>query len=276
MRVTVMRRLLFVIAGIFFSVTSLAQGMVQEGQDGYGILFRQSVKSCDEFMCRFNEEEYFPDLDVNDEKYGKKNFILLFDYRIAQEKGKEAFIDEVGQFYQAIKDNNVQLKFESKKWYAELRTTFVFKKKDVEIGLVFQPEKTPKDLWCWTIVGVNGLEKVGYADSTNRMVISPEQNEAEFIEVESDFKFASKHFSQFRSYQLELDALSYFFALVESGSLTFKNRIETIYYFFDVPSYVFSVKYHARSISNTGWLISSYQKVTAKEKATKQKKLLSK
>ena len=271
-----MRRIRIFIIGLVCSMAAFAQGTILDGQDAFGVLFRQSVKSCDEFMCRFNEDEFFPDLNANDEQLGEKNIMLLFDYRIAQEKGKETFIDEVGKFYHAVKANNVQLKFENQNWYAELRTTFAFKKKDVEIGLVFQPDKTPKDLWCWTIVGVNGLEKVGYADSTSRMVISPEQNEAEFIEIESDFKFASKQFSLFRSYQTKLDALSYFFALVESGTLTFKNRIEVIYHFYDVPSYVFSVKYHARQKSNNGWLISSYKKVTAKEKATQLKELLSK
>ena len=141
---------------------------------------------------------------------------------------------------------------------------------------MFQPEKTPKDLWCWTIVGVNGLEKVGYADSISRLVISPEQNEAEFMEIESDFKFSSKQFSQFRSYNSRLDALSYFFALVESGTLTFNSRIGTIYHFYDVPSYVFSVKYHDRKKSNTGWLISILKKVSTEEKANCLKELLSK
>lgn len=270
-----MKRCLFILIGIL-PMVALAQGTVLDGQDAFGALFRQSVKSCDEFMCRFNEEEFFPDLDASDPQMGLKNFMLLFDYELAKTKGKDTFIKDVHQFYNAVKADNVKLKFESRNWYAELRAGFTYKKKPLELGLVLQPEKTPKGLWCWTIVGVNGLEKVGFADSTSRLVISPEQNEAEFMEIESDFKFSSKQFSQFRSYSSKLDALSYFFALVESGTLTFNSRIETIYHFYDVPSYIFSVKYYDRKKSNTGWLISIYKKASTSEKTKHLKELLSK
>lgn len=253
-----------------------AQGTVLDKQDAFGALFRQSVKSCDEFMCRFNEEEFFPDLDANDPQLGLKNFMLLFDYQLVNKKGKEKFIEETNHFYETIKKGKIKLTFESRNWYAELRTNFLHEKSNVELGIILQPEKTPKGLWCWTIVGVNGLEKVGFADSTKRMVISPEQNESEFMEIESDFKFSSKQFSQFRSYNKKLEALSYFFALVESGKLTFKSRVSTTYHFFDVPSYAFSVRYHDRKKSNTGWLIFDYKKLTKEEKNSKLQKLLSK
>lgn len=269
-----MKKLLLLVA--FLSPLYLmAQGSVLDNQNAFGSLFCQSIKSCDEFMCRFNEEEFFPDLDENDPQLGLKNCMLLFDYQLALDR-KDDFIQDVSHFYETIKAKKVKLKFDSKQWYAELRTIFVYKKKNIELGIIFQPEKTPKGLSCWTIIGVNGLEKVGYADSTSRLVISPEQNEAEFIEIESDFKFSAKQFSQFRSYNKSLDALSYFFALVESGTLSFSSRKETIYHFFNVPSYIFSVRYHARKKSNTGWLISDFRKLTESEKTASLNNLLGK
>ena len=246
------------------------------GQDVYDVLFRQSVKSCDEFMCRFNEEEFFPGLDEADPQKGKKNFLSLFDYDLSQSSDKESFMKDVFHFYDIVKQYNVKLKYESKNWFAELRVNFIYKKKAVEISLVLQTEKTPKDLSCWTIVGVKGLDKLGYADSSQRMVISPEQHEAEFMELESDFKFYSKQFSQFRSYHAGLDPLSYFFALVETGTLTFDRRISTTFHFFDVPSYVFSVGYFNRKKSNTGWLITEYKEVSQEEKKLLLKQLFGK
>ena len=108
------------------------------------------------------------------------------------------------------------------------------------------------------------------------MVISPEQHEADFMELDGDFKFSANNFSQFRSYHAKLDALSYFFALVESGALLFDSRVSTQFHFYDVPSYVFSIKYHERKKSNTGWLITAYKKVNSKEKTNMLNKLLSK
>lgn len=246
------------------------------GQDYYDILFNRCVKSCDEFMCRFNEEEFFPDLDKNDEQLGQKNMMLLFDYQLSKELGKEKFLQDVWKFYDVVKSNNVKLEYESKKWFAEVRVTFMYNKKSIELGLVFQPEKTPKGLDCWTVIGVNGLDKIGYKDSTQRLVVSPEQHEAEFMELESDFKFSAKEFSLFRSYKSKLDALSYFFALVESEVLVFKKRVSTTYHFFDVPSYVFSVTYFNRKSSNTGWLITSYEEVNDIKKREIINKLLCK
>ena len=245
-------------------------------QDFYDILFRQSVKSCDEFMCRFNEEEYFPDLKKDDPQLGQKNFLFLFDYELANGKDRNVFLKSIYSFYDAVKANHAKLKYESKNWYAEQRLSFLYKKKSVEISLIFQTEESVKKLPSWTIVGVKGMEKVGFDNSDKRMSISPEQNEAEFMELESIFKFNSKSVSQFRSNKLQLDALSYFFALVESGALTFEGRISTSYHFFDVPSYMFTVSFYSRKKSNSGWLISDFKKVNQEEKKTIIYKLLGK
>lgn len=242
-------------------IYGFSQGTLIDEQVAYSNLFRQSVKSCDEFMCRFNEDEFFPDLDASDPELGKKNFLLLFDHKLLAEKGKNEFLQEVFKFYSVVQSSNVKLGYDSKKWYAELRAEFTYKKKNVELGIVLQTERTQKSLPCWTIVGVNGLEKIGYKDSTNRYTISPEQHEALFVEIDSDFQYSSKDFSLFRGKDIEIDALSYFFALVETGTIKFQKRILTQFHFFDVPSYVFSIQYHDRTKSNTGWLISNYKHI---------------
>lgn len=271
-----MKKNIFVLLLIIFSLKLNAQTFFFNEKDYRDVLFAQSVKSCDEFICRFNEEEFFPDLDINDPQLGKKNFLMLFDYQLSIDRDKDSFLTDVFQLYDTIRVNKIKLEYESSKWYAELHTEFIYKKNKVELGIVFQPEKTPKDLLCWTIVGVNGLEQVGFTDSIKRMVISPEQHESEFMEIESCFKFYNNQFSEFRSYQSSLDALSYFFALIESGTMIFSKRVSTTFHFFCVPSYWFCVKYHNRMKANNGWLISDFKKVTLKEKALIINNLLTK
>ena len=152
-----MKKVILSLAGILMSFCAMAQDVALVGQDAYSALFRQSVKSCDEFMCRFNEEEYFPGLDISDPQVGFKNFMLLFDYKLSEAKSKDEFLKEISDLYDAIRKNNIKLEYKSKDWYAELRTTFMYKKNSVELGLVFKTEETPKGLSCWTIAGVNGL-----------------------------------------------------------------------------------------------------------------------
>ena len=157
-----------------------------------------------------------------------------------------------------------------------MRTEFTYKKKNVELGIILQTEKSQKGLPCWSIVGVNGLEKIGFRDTTNRYTISPEQHEALFSEIDSDLQYSSKEFSLFRGQEITIDALSYFFALVETGTIKFQKRIKTQFHFFDVPSYIFCIEYRDRSKSNTGWLITSYNRTDEKSKVLLLNKLLGK
>lgn len=251
-----------------------AQNTVFVGEDLRDVLFRQSVKSCDEFMCRFNEEEFFPDLDKSDPLLYKKNFLFLFDYTMSQGKDKTEFLNDIYAFYDSVKVSNTKLQFESQYWYSELRANFAYKKKTVELGLVFKTEITPKGLPCWTLTGINGLEKIGYVNSDVHFVISPEQHESEFMEIDSDFKINAKEFSKFRSYGKEVNSLSYFFALVESGILSYVDRLYCIFHFFDVPSYYFKVKYCSRKKANNGWLITDYKKVNEEDVTQIKKNLL--
>lgn len=253
------------LAVLLCGIVANAQTVMHGVRDAQNILFEQSVKSCDEFMCRFNEEEFFPDLSSNDSLRGRHNFQWLFDYMLFQGQKRDSLVMEVDAFYGQVKRSNTKLRYESKNWYAELRTNFTYKNQNVELGLVFRNEITPKGLQCWTIVGVNGLEQVGFNDKEERLVISPEQHEADFMEIESDFKFNSKTFSRFRSFEAELSSLSYFFALVESGVLVFNRRISTFFHFFDVPSYYFKVDFCSRKKANNGWLITDFRKTDEKE-----------
>lgn len=248
------------------------------GQDYHNVLFAEYVKSCDEFMCRFNGEESFPGLNQKDSLWKWKNFVLLFDYQLVTKTDSSTFIKEVTQIHDEVLADKIRLAYESDQWYAELRTEFIFQKKTIELGVVFQPDITPKQLECWTIAGINGLEKLGYnaADTVSRLVISPEQHEADFTELDGDFKYHAKEFSRFRSYHSDLDALSYFFALVESGCLKYSKRLHVTFHFFNIPSYVFQVNHFDRKMSNSGWLISNYKKVTKQEKEQELNKLLTK
>ncbi len=261
-----MKRSLLILSSMFSFLVGSAQNLSVDGQDAFASLFNQCVKSCDEFMCRFNEEEHFPGLDASDPQFGQKNFLSLFDYQQVQKDKKEDFLEDILRFYEAVKQDGVKLDYSSREWFAELRADFIYKKQKVELGIILQTEKTPRELDCWTIVGVTDLEKIGFADSTNRLVLGPEQHEVDFVEIDSDFRSSFKEISRFRSYQTKLNALSYFFALIESGTLTFNKRLRVVYHFFDVPSYVFTVSYFDRQTSNTGWLISDYKRVTPAEK----------
>ncbi|MCD8296974.1 MAG: hypothetical protein LUC88_05315 [Prevotella sp.] len=257
-----------IIISLFLVVTSTvnAQTVFSNVKDQYDMLFEQCVKSCDEFMQRFNEKEYYPDLNKDDPNLGEYNFMYLFNSDMVKNVGKDTFLDSISNFYDTVKSHNIKLDYRSNKWFAEEIVCFTYKKKSVMLSLILQPEKTPKGLYGWTIRDVGGMGQIGFVDSISRMVISPEQNEAEFNELESCFKYNVKEFSKFRGYNIQLDALSYFFGLIESETLKFVSREYTRFHFYDVPGYIFTVDFFNRAKSNNGWLISDFRKMPEKEK----------
>ena len=272
-----MRTIMCSLILLLFSLELEAQTVVfANSKDHRDILFAQSVKSCDEFMARFNGKEFFPGITPKVKDYKQKNFLMLFNSQLAANVKREDFLKSVYEFYDSVAVNHISLEYESAKWYGEEKVSFLYKGKSINLGIVLQPEKNDKDRYGWTIVGINGLEKLGYRDSSRHLTISPEQHEAEFMELESSFKLESNCFSELRNSNLSLDALSYFFALVESKTLVFDKRIETTFHFFDVPGYSFSIKFHNRNKANNGWLISHFTKIEENNKQSLINKLLGK
>lgn len=272
-----MRTIMCSLILLLFSLELEAQTVVfANSKDHRDVLFAQSVKSCDEFMCRFNGKEFFPGITSKVKDYKQKNFLMLFDSQLATHVKREDFLKSVYEFYDSVRVNHIYLEYESQKWYAEENVSFFYKGKNINLGIVLQPEKNDKNKYGWTIVGVNGLEKLGYRDSSRHLTISPEQHEADFIELESCFKLESNCFSELRNSNLPLDALSYFFALVETKTLVFDKRVNTTFHFFDVPGYVFSLRFHNRNKANNGWLISKFAKIEENNKQSLTNKLLGK
>lgn len=247
-----------------FSLSTMAQTVVLSGNDARYTLFAQSVKSCDEFMCRFNGTEAFPGLNIEDTL---GNLLMLFNSEMANSVPQKKFMSLLHDFQDSIHSNSVQLSYESTKWFAEEVIEFSIGKNTITLGIVLQPAKTSKGLFGWSIVGITGMGKAfGHYPEDKRYSISPEQNEAEFMELESIFHNETSEMSLFRSSSQGIDSLSYFFALIENGNLKFQKRISTTYHFLDVPSYVFDVAYFQRKSSNTGWLITDIKKMSEVEK----------
>lgn len=223
-------------------------------------VFIQSISSVDEFIQRFNGKELYPGLDKEDPELGFHNFACTFNSEIGGVKGfdNEDFMEHVRAFYDAVAMSQTKLSFDSKCWLAQQEVSFKHGKKEIGLSLIMQTDTTDLGLRCWTIAGIRGISQIMPPDSLKRMVISPEQNEMGFRELESAMKYDSKHFSRFSSRGLRLDPTTYFMALVENGAIKFKDLGDTSYYFCDVPGYIFKVEFFDRVSANSGWLISEF------------------
>ena len=78
----------------------------------------------------------------------------------------------------------------------------------------------------------------------------------------------------YRSRYSKIDNLSVFFTLVYTGLLKFEVVEKQIYYYFDIPGYIFTIEEFSRTGENSGWLISSIMKADDTEKIFELNKLL--
>ena len=105
-----MRTILCSLFLLLFSFELEAQTVVfANSKDHRDILFAQSVKSCDEFMARFNGKEFFPGITPKVKDYKQKNFLMLFDSQLAANIKREDFLKSVYEFYDSVAVNQISL-----------------------------------------------------------------------------------------------------------------------------------------------------------------------
>lgn len=120
-----MRTIMCSLILLLFSLELEAQTVVfANSKDHRDVLFAQSVKSCDEFMCRFNGKEFFPGITSKVKDYKQKNFLMLFDSQLATHVKREDFLKSVYEFYDSVRVNHIYLEYESQN--GTLKKTFLF------------------------------------------------------------------------------------------------------------------------------------------------------
>lgn len=264
---------------VLFSTRELSAQNERDVSDPLVEVFKSSVKSVDEFMQRFNGKEFHPGLDKNNTEHYIYNFASVFNSELGGKAGfgNEEFMNDVKKIYDNVVDSGVRLSFDSKDWYARQEVSFTKKGgKKVDLSLILQTDSTDTGLPYWTIVGVEGVKDLMPNDTLKRMVISPEQNEMDFQELYSVFKFNKKDFSRFLSNKMELDPVSYFMGLVENDVLKFDQLDGLTYYFLDVPEYILKVEYVNRLTANSGWLITEFIECDNQSKDDFKSKMLGK
>lgn len=230
------------------------------------------VKSLNEFMHRFNADEVPPFIvDDSSGNLRRKCVISLFDLHQVPE-GESALGDRIMRFVDSVLENNIRLDITTPGIYAEARSLFKHKGKSLELNLVMVYDNYRDDYWRWTLAGANGLVEAGLVDTSRSGYISPTNHAVGFTELGKAFPKTTRYWSPARS----VDQLSYISALSECGSLQFDGCQEIVYYFTQVPGYVFSVTMHPRQDINTGWLIHDLVELPNEQKRSFITQLLGK
>lgn len=232
--------------------------------------FTEHVKSMDEFMKRFNGEEAYPGLDVEDESFRKLNLFSLLDHNMQQNLKSQA-----QSFVNDIIASATKLNYADTLWYAEAKCDITYKGVSKNITLFLRTERIKDNRFRWVFCGADGING-NLIDVKSKSAISPVEHEIHFMELQSIFKHDRQHVFGYRQNDYKVDQLSVFLALVYAGQINFVSVSETKFHFFNVPDYRFVVEEIGRRGSNAGWLITSFEKLPQSKKHLFINKLIKK
>lgn len=221
------------------------------------------VKSLDEFIQRFNAEEFHPDIDTeNKDNLRTRSILTLFDWQMFQLQDS-CFASQIISFADTVSKQVVRLDMEKEGLYAEACCLFSYKQQEIPINLVLIFENIRDDYYKWAVAGANGLMECKLLDTVCIGYMNPVQHEVHFSELSSVCVALDKYISIDRT----VDQLSFVMGMLKTGELKFETCNKVLFHFVQVPGFIFVVDKINRSDYNSGYLIS---KLVRTDDLTKQ------
>jgi len=257
---------------LVFPLLGFGQGSVGSFSGDETVFYAQT-KQMNQFFLRFNGEEdvtgkryYKGDQGYRDLKIRKKYLNILFDNSspLISDDSKFVFIEEV-----LNKKNPVFLDFHGKGWYAEVTTTFLYKRENVNIILYFRLEKQNNGYkWVISNVYFNRFESLftHLNDTANlKYFIHPMSHELDFMNLHKVFK-EPENIDYYLEQDYAPDMLALFALEMKNENLKFVSVNNVKFHIFQVPNWYFEVSFFNRNNVNSGWLISNIIRVNETEK----------
>lgn len=229
-------------------------------------LYKARVKLIDEFFDRFNGKKSRPDIKETDTLYRKKNLLVLFDSALFK-ANKEKTLEEVKDLVDTIVTSKTQINYSDTTWFAKAVCHGKFKGKEVTFVLYLTVENRKEDMFKWVISKAEGeLFKLKPSKKAENIMLMPDDHETNFMSLHRITTEKDDYITNYAQKNFAVDETSVFFSYVYSGLLDIENINELEFTFLQVPGYIFTVKDVFRETLNSGWLISSYEKMDEEEK----------
>lgn len=229
------------------------------------------VHSLDEFIQRFNAEEFHPDILYEDgESLRTRAILSLVDWHefdVEDINVAQLLID----FADTVCWNDVHLNIEDSGIYAEAQCIFSYNHQEIPINIVLVFENIRDDYYKWAVAGATGLVECKLLDTGCNGYINPVQHELYFLELSTA---CNTDLSRFVSAHRFIDQLSFLEGLLKSGELRFIVCSKVRFYLMQVPGYAFIVNKSNRMDINSGYLVHSLIRMENSDKQNYIKQLL--
>jgi hypothetical protein len=231
--------------------------------------FAFEVKTIDEFIERFNNDQYTLIRQYMEANFPKKKISrldllrTLFNYQDPVWSETDALA-----FSQTVLDEKSErfLDFYSDKWFAEADCRVKYKGETKRIRITLQVIVSDRTGAAkWVICGARASFLDFSRREDPRKFLNPISHATDFIGL----KKAMEDKAYVRNYLTEgfrESHLNKYLAAVATGDIVFEQIESVTYHFLSVPDWLFTVKEFRRKGKNTGWLIHSLSKRTDSEK----------
>lgn len=229
-------------------------------------LYDSRIKLVDEFFDRFNGKEGHPDISRKDKDYRKKNLMFVFNGRMFKSK-EDAKFKELQIFINTVIEKNISINYSDTTWFAKAVCHGKLKGKEVDFTLYLNVEHRKEDMYKWVIAKAEGdVFKLKPSFKSEKIMLMPDDHETNFMSLHRITTEKDDLISCYMQKDYPLDATSVFLSDVYNGLLDIDYVKDLQFIFYQVPNYVFRIKFIERETNNTGWLITDFDKVSEDEK----------
>lgn len=225
--------------------------------------FNFQVKQISQFFDRFNFKEVL-DLSSDYTVSRTNNLVSLVNFKdtlLTHNPETVEFLKYVGN-----DNNNIHIDYSDSNWYAIVHSSFLYKNQTVLIDIILKPEGIARNGYSWVIANVRSTILYSpYNKDRSHVFINPMNHEIGFTELLKALNEKNK-ITLYTSVSYHFDQLSTFLFLVKNGELILKQISSIDYQFLQVPGWTFVVKDFNRADYNSGWLISSIEKMSDVQK----------
>ena len=244
-------------------LSSFAQTWQQEQR------FALQVKQVDEFIERFNGDSSTLLVKYQNEHFSDRPLdrIALIKTLFNQQNPRWDYV-EVEDFIDAVTGGAypVHLDFFDADWYARLNCQVKYKGLTHSIVLTLKVQKEANNASKWVISGVNAGFLKFNSGKHQDLFLNPVSHGTDFINLRMFFNSDKKYLGGFLHDEFENDELTLFVHELRKGNITLVKINEINYHFLQVPGWGFTVNKFQRDASNSGWLISSLNRMTEQQK----------
>lgn len=223
-------------------------------------LQRNRIGLVDEFIDRFNGEKTHPSIPNSGNESRKKNLMMLFDLELFKSKN-DPYMEEAANMMDCVISQNIKIGYADTTWMALAHCIGNLEGKTVNFDVQLKVQHRRGNMYKWVITNVEGnIFDVTARNKNELIMFYPDDHETHFMSLGRMTKEQPHNVQRFMGKDVKYDMTSVFTYLVFNKKLTINYVEDLEFVFFQIPGYVFHLKFFNREKTNAGWLISRFYK----------------